>query len=66
MHFLLSSALLVIAWDQSGHLPQTSGWYQVTTRTPLESVGGVENSLNYFYFSCIHQWSSGEQFKPSV
>ena len=49
--FLLFSALLVIAWDQSGHLPQTSGWYQVTTRTPLERVGVEEIDLNHLFIS---------------
>ena len=34
------SPLLVVAWDQSGSLPQTPEWYQATLTGPLVSVGG--------------------------
>ena len=40
MHFPLIFPLLVITCAQPGDLLQTSGCYQVNTRTPLERVGG--------------------------
>ena len=49
------SPLLVVAWDQSGSLPQTPEWYQATPTCPLVSVGGVELSL---IIPCIHPMDS--------
>ena len=61
------SPLLVVAWDQSGSLPQTPEWYQATLTGPLVSVGGcraLSESVYPPYCACFVHVSLIHLFLP--